>query len=330
MPYVFEANGRTAVVEDNQIRRITDRLIRITRRDIWARIGGSDSMFEHWLAHWEHHRRFHTVNIALHLMEALGAADLPRDSFVNGLKREKNKLSGLIRPNCINKFYQRLPAFDRKQRIFVRQMKIYLTSVSIGAGRTVQGLVMIRDGSFHFLSALATLLTGPVAGAARIAAATGARALVQDAAFSFIISSIQSSATGLGRMLAGDTVTLDHAIDSTIDDALDAVTNAGLGRIFNRFLGPMTNSLSASAVRQIARGRLAREVGPQLTSSEISGAVTNAIRKMIDLQPGDMRRFLSGSRNERNDRGHANSIATQIALDRKYLRYLEEELNNIR
>jgi hypothetical protein len=329
MPYVLQIRGRTAVVEDAEVRRLLDRLIRQTRIRLWARAGGPDSMFEHYYHVWEQHNRCHSINLFVLTMELLGGADLPSANQANRLKREQAKLTGLLRPNSIHTFYQRFSAFNRKQAIFVRQMKAYQSRMITGAGRTVRVLELTRNTSFATLSVCATILTaGAASSGAAAAASSGTGALLREAATQFVVSQIQTSANDVGRLVAGERVTGRETVEGILDNALNALPNAMLGGLVGKFMGPLTGQLSTAATRALRSGSILRCVGAELSRNQIEAAVTRAIDRMMNRQPGDIRRYLHSSRRERNNAGHATVMANGLSQNRTYLRFLEIELNN--
>ena len=329
MPRIIEIGGRTAVIEDSDVRHLLNQLVRHTRIQLWMRAGGRDSMFEHYYKVWEDHNRCHSINLFVWVMEGLGGAELPPASYANGLRREQRRLAGLLRPNRLDRFYQGFPAYNRRQALFVRKMKVYQSSMITGAGRTQRVLELTRDMSFATLSVCATILTaGAASGGAAAAASSGTGALMREAATQFVVSQIQTCANDVGRRLAGERVTAAETVDGILDNALNAVPNALLGRLLGHFRTPLQSQLAASAARALARGQLLRGVAAELTNSQIEAAVSRAIDRMLNRQPGDIRRLLGLGSRESNPRGNANVMANGLEQNRNFQRFLELELRN--
>jgi len=329
MPYVLQINGRTVVLDDQDARGMLDQLVRQTRIQLWNRAGGPDSYFSHYYRVWEQHNRCHAVNLFVLTMEALGGANLPPANWANRLRRTQQQLGRMIRPASIGNFYQQYPNWNRGQARFVRDMKTYMNRMQLGAGRTITVLELTRDSSFVILGVCASILTaGAASGPAAAAASSTSGALVRAAASQFLVNQISSSATRLGRSLAGERVTTRETVDDIVNSALQSVPDAMLGGIIGKFMGPLTNRLSVYAGRELARGSLIRGVTLELSRSQIEAAIGRAVDRMLGRQPIDIRRILESSAGERDNRGHANVMADGLMQNRNFRRLLGEELQN--
>lgn len=329
MPYILEINGQTVILNDEDVRRIMDRLVRQTRIQVWNRVGGPDSMFSSYYHIWEQHNRCHAINIFVLTMEVLGSAHLPDASWANRLRRQQRQLERLLRPNTLARFFDRLPRFVRDQGRFVRAMQTYRSRMIDGANATVRILEITRDTSFLTLSVCATILSAGAASGAAATAATTTRALGEAAARQFLLTQIQHSATRLGRSMAGERVTARETVNDIVSTAIDSVRDAGLGAIVGHFMGPLTNQLSTYAAREVARGNILRGVAAEMSKSKIEGVLPDLINQFIQRNPREIRRLLNMCVTARDARGQANIVANGLMQNRNFRRLLEERLERV-
>jgi len=332
MPYVLDVRGQTVVLEDAEARQVLDRLVRATRRDVWARLGGPDSQFTHYYRVWEHHQQAHDrFDVFVMLMEGLGGARLPAANWARRLRRQQNQLVTKLRGPTLGGFYRLLPPFARAQARFVTEMKTYMSAMQSGGTSAVVGLRITRDASFLVLAACATVLTAGAASAAvtttaRAAMAAGARGLAADAARSFAITQLEHCATGIGRMLSGERISASVMGQDLIDTALSSMGNAALGRVVQGFIRPLSSYIGQMVARELVRGSLGRQLVQELTQSQIEGAVGEALRRFVSGSPGDVRQALSAARNARNRDGIARSMSTSLMGNRNFRRAIEAAL----
>jgi len=316
-------------MDDADVRRSLDRLLRQVRVCVWNPAGSRDSLFMSAYNNWARHSRFHSVNLFVLTMEVLGGADLPPASLANRLKRERDQLERLITAQGITRFFDRFARWVRESRRFVRAMNQYQSRMIEGAGTTVTILELTRDGSFMILGVCATFLTGGAASGPALATAQGATgAVLRTAASNFVLSQIQSGATRVGRQLAGEQLSTRETANDIINDAINQLSDAMVSAIIGKFLGPLLDDLGSFAQREVARGSIFRGVATDLTRSQIESAVQRTLDRMIGRQPTDIRNLLRDSQGARNNRATASSMANGLQQNRNYLRLLGDELRN--
>ena len=329
MPFVLTISGRTLVVDDSDATAALDRIVRFTRTQVWPRAGGPDSLFHSYYRIWQHHNRYHSVNLFLWTVEALGRATLPPASHVNRIRRLNARLGRSISASRIDDFYEGLGEYNRLQGRFVRDMRVYLDRVIGGTGTLITVSEITRDASFLTLSVAAGILTGGASTAAEVAAASAGTALLRTAASSFLITQLEHSATNLGRTMAGERVTYAETGSEIVTDAIASLTDAGLGAVVGRFLEPLTGDVTTFARREIERGSLIRGMSLEISNSQLQSAVTGAIQDFMRRSASTVRALLTACRDERNARGYARIFAEGFMQDRTFRRLLEEQIEAI-
>ncbi len=330
MPYVLELCGQTVVLDDRDVRTAMDRLVRFSRIQVWAGIGGPNSQFQHYYDRWRYHNRAHSVNLFLLVAETLGGATIPDESWANRLRRRQQQIGRMIRPNTIDRFFREVVIFNRNQARFVRAMKRYLNRVEGGSETTVTILELTRDGSFLVLSACAALLSGGASSGQAVAAATSvSRTLVQAAARQFVVTQLQNSATRLGRSMSGERVTARETVADITTTAITSVRDAMLGEIVGKFMAPLTGSLARYAERAVSRGQILRGVGAEIGRGQIEGVIPDAITRFVQRNPRTVRRLLEQCINARDSRAIADQFAQGMMTDRAFQQDLESRLQAV-
>ena len=326
MTYILRIGSQTVILEDADAERVLTQLARQVRTQIWNRAGGPDSYFQSYYEIWQRHNRYHSVNLFLWAVEALGGAELPSASTVNRIRSLNRTLGSSLTPRRIGTFFREFPDYNRRQGRFVRDMRRYLDRVIGGTGTLITISEYTRDASFLTLSACASILTAGGSTAAEVAAASVGSALMRSAATNFLISQIEHSATNLGRTMAGERVTYSETGDEIVSDAVGALTDAMLGEVVGHFIGPLTGEVTTFAQREIARGNLTRGMSMEITNTMLSNAIVASIQQFLRDGPGAVRRLLEQCRGLTGARAYARLMAEGFMQDRLFRRILEEQI----
>lgn len=314
MPITFELDGRTVTLTEAEAEDVLRRMVSLVR----VRMRNPAVFrFDNHYRRFAEHNRYRSVNFILHVVETAGGATLPNAGRTNRLKRERDSLERMLRPNQLPAFLTRFAAWNLNSADFCNEMVRYAEKMELGTTRTIRVLNLTRQASFQLLQVLAVVATGGGAaagGAAARVAATAGRA--------FVVHMLEQSATDLGRAMAGDPPTVSETGQQIVQRAVGSLTDAMLGHAIGDLMEPITGVLAPAAQRELRNGNLLRSVTITFSEDQVHGAVQNALRAFAQRAPAELRRIMGGS-DARNRSAAAAQIASGVMANRQFRAQLE-------
>lgn len=328
-PIRFVWRNQLIEIESGEASTMLNQLSVQTRRQVFA---PHKAHFDRWVMRWQYYANL--SGFMRELFEVAGGTDIPRQSRMSSLVRRSRQIERSLAPRTIDRFFNDFPSWYRDSMRFCNDMTTYVNRFEEGGARTVRVLEFTRDRSFEALQVLATIASGGTAGpagAALRAAAqqTAGRALVQNAAVSFVTRGVRDCAGNLGNAMAGTPVSGDVVLDQIRSNALSSVSDAMLGEILGFFARPLTSGIKALTEQAIRRGQFGSAVTMELVRGKLESVIWETIQEYLSRRAREIRRMIEKAIVERNAAAMGQRGASILMGDRNFKTALQRNLENL-